>query len=339
MSALEPVGRSGTPGLPTDDPITAEDAAAIAASRSQATWRAYASDWQDFLGWCERHGYGALPATSATLRAYLHALAEGGYVTRSGQHRPYKAATIQRRLATITQRHKAAGWPSPCDDPTVRAVWAGIRRQLGAQGRVAPRQTRPVLLDTLRSMLAVFDAEQPLGKRDRALLLLGVAGGFRRSELVSLDAGDVEETGDGLRIVLRRSKTDQDARGRVVGIPYGSRPQTCPVRALRAWVEVSGITEGPLFRPIDRHGNVRPQRLSAQAVARIVRRTAEAAGLDPERFSGHSLRSGHVTAARRGGAPIEAIKRQTGHRSDAMVSVYVREADLFTDNAAAYIGL
>jgi integrase len=339
VSGLDLVGTAGAPAVPTHDEITAEDAAAIAASRSQATWKAYSCDWADFMQWCERHGYPALPTTPTVIRAYLHALAEGGYVTRSGQRRQYKASTIQRRLATITQRHKTAGWPSPCEDPTVRAVWAGIRRQLGAQGRVAPRAAKPITLDMLRAMLAVLDDGRLVHVRDRVILLFGFAQGLRRSELVGLDAEDVEDTPDGLLVILKRSKTDQEARGRVIGFPFGTRRETCPVRAWQQWIQVSGITAGPLFRSIDRHGNIRTERLAAQAVERIVRRTAQVAGLDAERLSGHSLRAGHVTVARQGGAPIESIKAATGHTSDAMVGRYFRAADVWTNNSAHYLGL
>ena len=178
-----------------------------------------------------------------------------------------------------------------------------------------------------------------LGVRDRALLLVGFAGAFRRSELVSLNVRDLKFTNDGLTVTLRRSKTDQEGSGRKVGIPYGSSPETCPVRSLRAWLEASGIESGPVFRPINRHGQIRPSRLSDRAVALIVKRAAEAAGKDPAEFAGHSLRSGLATAAAIGGASERAIMKQTGHRSTAMVRRYIRDGSLFRENAAARVGL
>lgn len=177
------------------------------------------------------------------------------------------------------------------------------------------------------------------GSRDRLLLLVGFAGAFRRSELVALDLEDITITPDGLEVLVRRSKTDQEGTGTVKGIPFGSNPRTCPVRAFRAWIERSGITTRTLFRHVDRHGCLHAHRLSGHAIARIIKRLAKVAGLDPVQFSGHSLRAGLATAAARAGKADRTIMRQTGHRSRAMLDRYVRDADLFTDNAAAGIGL
>jgi integrase len=178
-----------------------------------------------------------------------------------------------------------------------------------------------------------------LGVRDRALLLLGFAGAFRRSELTSLDHEDLEFTPEGLVALLRRSKTDQEAQGRKVGIPYGSNPQTCPVRAVQAWFAASEISTGPIFRRVDRHGKLRAGRLSGYAVALVVKRHAEAAGLDAAKYAGHSLRAGLATSAAIGGASERAIMAQTGHRSVSMVRRYIRDGNLFRENAAAKAGL
>ena len=177
-----------------------------------------------------------------------------------------------------------------------------------------------------------------LGLRDRALLLIGFAGAFRRSELVSLDVEDVEECAEGLRVTLRRSKTDQEGAGEVKGIPYGRKLETCPVRALRAWLEAAGITAGPIFRSVNRHGQVQPGRLSDKAVALVVKRAAEAAGFDATRYAGHSLRTGLTTSAAAAGVQERDIMRQTGHRSVNMVRRYIREGELFRSNAAAQVG-
>lgn len=188
-----------------------------------------------------------------------------------------------------------------------REVLKGIRRALG----VAPSQKAPISPSELRAMVKTRpDTLQ--GLRDRALLLVGFAGAFRRSELVGLDVGDAVFGEDGLTVTLRRSKTDQEGVGRKVGVPYGSTPQSCPVRTLRRWLEGSGITEGPLFRPA-KGRTVGALRLSDKAVARLVKRAAKDAGLDPSRLSGHSLRSGLATAAAKAGKSERAIMAQTGH--------------------------
>jgi integrase len=177
-----------------------------------------------------------------------------------------------------------------------------------------------------------------IGIRDRALLLIGLAGSFRRSELVALNVDDVQVIGDGLVVTLRRSKTDQEGEGRKVGIPYGSNPETCPVRALRAWQEASGIEAGALFRSVSRHGKI-GGRLSGFAVAIIVKRYAGAVGLEAAGYSGHSLRAGLATAAAIRGASERSIMAQTGHKSAAMVRRYIRDGSLFRENAAAKVGL
>jgi Phage integrase family len=203
---------------------------------------------------------------------------------------------------------------------------AGIRRAKGT----APETKAPTLTDDIRAMCAKLP-EGLLGVRDRALLLLGFAGAFRRSELVSLDVSDLELNSQGLVVMLRRSKTDQEGAGRKIGIPYGSTYWTCPVRSLQAWLEESGIVEGPLFRCVNRHGKIQPGRLSGFAVSLIVKRYAAAAGLDVTKSSGHSLRAGFATSAAIGGASERAIMNQTGHRSTAHGPPLHRDADLFRE--------
>jgi site-specific recombinase XerD len=312
------------------EPLTDADAHAIHEAKARATWKAYASDWQHFEAWCEREGRGALPATPSAVTAYLHALVADRYRT----------STITRRLSTIAVRHKGAGWPTPTADEAVRLVWAGLRRRLGEQGRTAPRKAAPATTDVIRAMIGTLDEGTLIGLRDRALLLFGFAAALRRSELVALDVADVTETADGLKLRIRKSKTDQEAAGRVIGIPYGSHRQTCPVRAWRDWLGASGISGGSAaWRPINRHGHLADTRLSDKAVALIVKRSAERAGLDPTEFSGHSLRAGLVTAAAAAGVPTHVIQRQSGHKTLTVLHGYIREGDLFRDNAAAKVGL
>jgi len=171
------------------------------------------------------------------------------------------------------------------------------------------------------------------------MLLVGLAAALRRSELVALDAGDVTETTEGLVVTLRRSKTDQEGAGRRIGVPYGSHPATCPVRSLRAWTQTAGIVDGPLFVTIDSAGRPGSSRASDRAVARAVQRAAAAAGLDPARYAGHSLRAGLATSAAAAGASERAIMNQIGHKSLPILRRYIRDGNLFTDNAAATVGL
>jgi integrase len=189
-------------------------------------------------------------------------------------------------------------------------------------------------------MVDVADAGA-IGLRDRALILLGFAGAFRRSELVGLTVDDCAFGKDGLTVTLRRSKTDQAGAGRKIGIPYGSNPETCPVRTMQAWIEQAalsavgpGVSTGPLFRSINRHGQVQPGGLSGIDVARVVKKLAQRAGLDAAKYAGHSLRAGHATSAAIAGASERSIMNQTGHRSVQMVRRYIRDGSLFRENSA-----
>jgi integrase len=209
----------------------------VAASRAANTTRVYRTGWVQFTAWCDEHGVVALPAGPETVACYVADLAKVA-----------KPATIDLRLAAISAAHRAAGHDSPTKEEAVRLVRRGVRRTLGT----AQRQVRPITVPDLRAMLEGLGTN-PAGCRDRALLLVGFAGALRRSELVGLDVADIIEGADGLIVHLRRSKTDQEGAGRTVGVPYGSKQATCPVRAWRAWLEVSGITEGHAFCPVDRH--------------------------------------------------------------------------------------
>jgi len=216
----------------------------------------------------------------------------------------------------------------------VSEVWKGIKRTKGT----AQHGKKPFLTSDLRRIVEELPRNLP-GTRDRALLLAGFAGGFRRSELARLQVEDLEGTPDGLIVRLSRSKTDQEGQGRAVALPYGSDPLTCPVRALRAWLEEAGITTGPLFRAVDRKGVVGNQALHADSVGYLVKRAAGRAGLETLDYAGHSLRAGLATQAAMNGASELAIMKQTGHRSLATVRKYIREGTLFRDNAALKLGL
>jgi integrase len=223
------------------------------------------------------------------------------------------------------------------DDATahaaVRQVIKGARRTL----TVATRNERaPLLLDDLRAMLDVL-GDCAAGHRDRALLLVGFGLGSRRSELVALDVADLDWSARGVAVNIRRSKTDQTGAGRVVALPYGRQTSTCPVRALRKWLDVAGITSGPVFRSVNRHGRISADRLTDKAVALVVKAVATRADLDPSRLAGHSLRAGLVTTCALAGVTDDAIMRQTGHTSTAMVRRYTRVADAYRNNAAGAV--
>lgn len=293
-------------------------------SKAPNTRRAYKSDWADFAEWCRYHGVTELPASSETVALYLTDCAEG-----------LKTSTLQRRLSTISQAHQAAGHESPTHHPAVRAVWQGIKREKGR----AMQGKSPTLTADIRCMIEHLPPEKLLSVRDRCLLLIGFAGAMRRSELVGLDIGDVQDTGEGLVVTIRRSKTDQEGAGRKIGIPYGSTPVTCPVRAFREWKIKSGIEAGALFRGINRHGTMRDTRLTDQMVARIVKRALLAAGREAETFAGHSLRAGLATQAALNGVSERSIQEQTGHKSLPILRRYIRDGSLFRENAASKIGL
>lgn len=310
MSELLPIpvldGVSDGPLVSTD--LIDEARRYVGSARSANTTRAYRADWRHFIEWCSVHGFVPLPAEAETVVLYVTDLA-----------RTASTSTIRRRLSSVSVAHQAAGFATPTIDPVVRAAWAGIRR---VNGTVQAQKTA-LLTDDIRRMVGCL-AETMSGHRDRCLLLLGFAGAFRRSELVALDITDVEDTADGLVVTIRRSKTDQDGEGRQIGIPYGSDPTTCPVRAYRRWLASSASDLGPLFRGVDRHGNVDDHRLSDRAVALVVKRTALAAGLNADRVAGHSLRSGMATSAARSGASEASIMATTGHRSLPVLRRYIR---------------
>jgi integrase len=295
----------------------------IQASKAESTLRGYRTDWAHFRRWCEEQPVRALPAPPDAVARYIADCA--GWL---------KVGTIQRRLSAIAEAHKTIGLESPASTGIVRATLTGIRRTLGT----AVGQKAAALTDDVRAMVDATD-EGSMGMRDRALIILGFAGAFRRAELVGLDAGDCAFGRDGLTITLRRSKTDQWKVGRKIGIPFGSNPETCPIRTIQAWIEHAGISSGPLFRSINRHGQIQPRRLAGLDVARIVKKLAHRVGLDAASYAGHSLRAGHATTAARAGASESSIMRQTGHQSIQMLRRYIREGSLFRENSSSKLGL
>jgi site-specific recombinase XerD len=290
----------------------------VQASRSPATIRAYASDWRRFLAWCAERSLPPLPAHPSSVALFLTAETEAGA----------KSATITRRAAAIRYMHEIQRHASPTADPEVQAVMAGIRRTIGTRAE----QKAPATVGRLVAMLD-HCPDTLAGKRDRALLALGFSGAFRRSELVALEVRDIEETEHGLRVLIRRSKTDQEGQGHEVAILRGARLRA--VEALRDWLTAADISQGPVFRRINKAGRVLPGALAAESVADLVKYYAALAGFDPAVYAGHSLRAGFLTSAAEAGADVFRMMDVSRHKRVETVRGYVRRADAFKNHAGA----
>jgi site-specific recombinase XerD len=308
------------PALPGNLTVAEIDAtmAYAEAEKALATRQAYASDWRDFAAWCASRGATALPAHVGIVAAYLSSLADSGR----------KASTIGRRAAAIAYHHKMAGHEPPTNQEAVRAVLRGIRRTIGS----ARAGKAPATADVLKQMLALCP-DTLAGKRDRALLALGFAGAFRRSELVALQVEDLVETPDGMRVTIRHSKTDQEGQGAEIAILRGCRLR--PVEAVQIWTAAAEISGGPVFRPVLKGQRVQAVPLTPHSAAQIVKAYAERAGLDPAQFAGHSLRSGFLTSAAEAGASIFKMMDVSRHKSVDTLRGYVRRADMFNEHAGA----
>lgn len=302
-------------GTELADPM-ASVRAYIAAEKSDNTRRAYRSDWAHFTAWCADAGETPLPASPPTVARYLAALAD----------QTLAPSTIERRAAAIRYAHKAAGLEPPTNSEAVKATMRGIRRTL----RRAPTRKSPAVAARVAAMIAALPATL-IGLRDRAILLIAFAAALRRSELVDLYVNDVERHAGGIVLQLRHSKTDQEGRGAAIPVPNGLRLK--PVEALYAWLEAAGITEGPLFRPIDRHGRVGTAALTDHSVARVIKAAAKAAGFDPRLFSGHSPRAGFVTQALDDRVDVLKIMGITRHVKVDTLKIYDRRAGGFDDHA------
>lgn len=293
----------------------------VQSSKAENTKKSYKSDWQHFTAYCDEQGVESLPATAFTVADYIASLADVA-----------KVSTITRRLSSISKAHEMAGYDSPTHTVVVRTVMQGIRRAKGTMqvGKAA------LMTDDIKAMVDALP-NNILGIRDRALLLLGFTGAFRRSELVALNMTDLTFSSNGLTVLIRKSKTDQAGQGKEKGIPFGKNGY-CPVRALQEWIAAANITEGALFLSINRHGQTQG-RLSDKGVAIVVKRAAGAAGLDPVNYAGHSLRAGLATSAAAAGAEERDIMNQTGHHSVDMVRRYIRKGSLFSSNVVGLLDL
>lgn len=295
------------------------------ASMAESTRRAYASDWADFAGWCAGLGQAPPPASAELVAVYLARAAKA----------QLSVSTLARRLAAIADHHRRAGFDPP-SGAALDEVWAGIRRTHGRP----PTKKRAMVVDLLKRLLAETE-EGPAGVRDRAVLLITFGAALRRSEASALD---LEGPGSGplrlafvdggLEVRIGRAKTDQTGQGAIVGVPFGRTTETCPVAAARAWLTLAGITEGAIFRTVDRWGRIGARRMSGAAVADVVKRAAERAGLDPAEFGGHSPRRGLITSAIVKGVSPEVVMRQSRHARFDTMRGYIEEAERFKRNAA-----
>lgn len=287
----------------------------VSASLASSTKKAYASDLSHFLA-----NGGAVPSSSEVIAQYLAIHGES-----------LSPFTLARRLVSIGKAHEANGWENPTDSELVRSVLRGIRRVHGCE----QRRVDPIVREDI---LAVADSTPNTvkGARDRALILVGFASAMRRSELVALNVADVRFVSEGMVLRLRRSKTDQEGTGRDIGIPF-ARSRACPVKALIAWMEQAQIIEGAIFRSVGKGERVHQSAMTGQSVALVVKHYANLVGLDSSRFSGHSLRAGLITSAAKQGASAWKIRAQSGHKSETMLSRYIRDGELFVGNAVGYV--
>jgi len=308
-----------------------------------ATLRAYKSDWRLFCAWCAENGYPPLPASPAVVAAFLTLLADKGFVPREAtgskegrdmplrSPRPLGRATIGRRLAAIVFAHRAANAPPPTSHPDAARLERAMRGIRKAKKDERPAKKQAADGDVMRDMLRSVAGESLRAYRDRALLAIGMAGAFRRSELVAVTVGHVDADNRGLLVRIPSSKTDQEGRGHSVAIPDGQRLE--PVRHYRAWIEIAGIADGPVFRKLTPQGRVTAKAMSGQGVALVVKAAAAAAGYPSESFSAHSLRAGFLTEAGRQNANLFKMKEHSRHSSLEMVAEYVRDHDRFRDHA------
>jgi len=318
MSRL-PVKRTTTlPAVSLDEALEAATDYAKA-SRSKATWRAYEADWRAFQGWCLAVDLVPMPATPHTVALFLAAEAKRGRAP----------ATLGRRLAAIRLMHVGARQPSPHDAIEVDEVMRGIRRRW----KRPPTRKAPAVDEEIKRMVDAVEPQTLKGLRDRALLLLGFAGAFRRSELVALDVEHLTTRDEGLSVLIVSSKTDQDGKGQVVAVPRVADSPYCPVQAVSDWLVGAEIMTGPVFRRVHRGDTVARTRLGDQSVALIIKGLAAKVGLDPSRYAGHSLRSGFLTSAARNHASIFKMADQSRHKSLDVLREYVRNEERFDDHA------
>ena len=294
----------------------------LRSSKANNTVRAYKSDFNDFGLFCAQNRFKSLPSDPKIVSLYLTYLST----------KNVKMSTLKRRLVSIGVIHKLKGHYLDTKHPSIIENIMGIRRRKGSM----QKGKKPILINVLRQIINVIDKEknEEIKKlRDRSIILIGFSGGFRRNEIVSLDYEDLDFEQEGLKISLKRSKTDQYGEGSVKGLPYFENSQYCPVVSIRKWIEMSKINSGPLFRRFTKGSKLSDNRLSDQTVAILIKDYLKIAGIESRNYSGHSLRSGFATSAAESGAEERSIMAMTGHKSTEMVRRYIKEANLFKNNA------
>jgi len=300
----------------------------LQSSKANNTVRAYKSDFNDFGLFCAQNGFKSLPSDPKIVSLYLTHLST----------RNIKMSTLKRRLVSIGVIHKLKGHYLDTKHPIIIENIMGIKRRKGS----IQKGKKPLLINNLKIIINVIDKynHEDIKKiRDRSIILMGFSGGFRRNEIVSLNYDDLEFVTEGLKINLKRSKTDQFGEGSVKGLPYFDNIQYCPVLSLKNWIEISNINSGPLFRRFSRGSKLSENRLTDQTVALLIKKYLKLAGIDNKNYSGHSLRSGFATSAAESGAEERSIMAMTGHKSTEMVRRYIKEANLFKNNALNKIKL
>ena len=291
-------------------------------SKAINTVRAYKSDFNDFGLFCAQNGFKSLPSEPKIVSLYLTYLST----------KNVKISTLKRRLVSIGVIHKLKGHYLDTKHPLIIENIMGIKRRKGS----IQKSKKPILINHLKQIINVIDKEKikEIKKlRDRSIILIGFSGGFRRNELVSLDYDDLDFVEEGLKIRLKRSKTDQFGEGSVKGLPYFNNVQYCPVVSMRKWLELSKINSGALFRRFTKGSKLSDNRLSDQTVALLIKDYLKIAGIENKNYSGHSLRSGFATSAAESGAEERSIMAMTGHKSTEMVRRYIKDANLFKNNA------
>jgi len=291
-------------------------------SKANNTVRAYKSDFNDFGIFCAQNGFKSLPSEPKIVSLYLTHLST----------KDAKISTLKRRLVSIGVIHKLKGHYLDTKHPSIIENIMGIKRRKGS----IQKSKKPMLISYLKLIINVIDQlnKDDIKKlRDRSIILIGFSGGFRRNEIVSLDYDDLDFVPEGLKINIKRSKTDQFGEGFTKALPYFDSSQYCPVVSLKNWIEISGITKGPLFRRFVKGSKLSEKRLTDQTVALLIKEYLNLAGIDSKNYSGHSLRSGFATSAAESGVEERSIMAMTGHKSAEMVRRYIKEANLFKNNA------
>ena len=294
----------------------------LQSSKADNTVRAYKSDFNDFGLFCAQNGLKSLPSEPKIVSLYLTHLST----------KDVKMSTLKRRLVSIGVIHKLKGLYLDTKHPSIIENIMGIKRRKGS----VQKGKKPLLINSLKKIINVIDQQKKdeIKKiRDRSIILIGFSGGFRRNEIVSLDYDDLDFVPEGLKITLKRSKTDQFGEGTLKGLPYFDSSQYCPVLSLKKWIETSNIKSGPLFRRFSKGSKLTDYRLTDQTVALLIKKYLDLAGIDSKNYSGHSLRSGFATTAAESGAEERSIMAMTGHKSTEMVRRYIKEANLFKNNA------